>query len=119
MIKTTVAALVAIKPILQQLANIPMPARESFLLLRTLKTIDNEYVIVEKTRNQLLTLYGSQNEQGELIINPNNINKFQEEINNLLETDIEIDCEPISIDLFEDIKISPSQMSLIEPFIKM
>ena len=119
MIDTTIAALITVKPILQQLANIPMPARESFLLLRTLKTIDNEYLTVEKTCNQLLTLYGSQHEQGNFIINPDNTSKFQEEINNLLETNITIDCEPISIELFEDIKISPSQMSLIEPFIKL
>lgn len=119
MIDTTIAALITVKPLLQQLANIPMPARESFLLLRTLKTIDNEYLTVEKTRNQLLTLYGSQDEQGNFIINPDNTSKFQEEINNLLETNITIDCEPISIELFEDIKISPSQMSLIEPFIKL
>lgn len=119
MIETTIAALVTIKPILQQLANVPMPARESFLLLRTLKTIDNEYLIVDKTRNQLLASYGSQDEQGNFIINPDNTSKFQEEINNLLETKITIDCEPIAIELFEDIKISPSQMSLIEPFIKI
>ena len=95
-----------------------MTARDSFMLLRSLKTIDNEYTIIEKAREQLMITYGSRTENNDYQIDKNNIEAFQKEINALLETKISIECEPISIELFDSIKISPNQMSLIEAFIK-
>ena len=55
MIETTVSSLLTIKPVLQQLANTEMAARDSFTVLRMLKVIDKEYETIESDIEKLET----------------------------------------------------------------
>mgnify|MGYP003489429780 CR=1 FL=1 len=43
MIKTTIEGLLMTRPILQELTNVPLSAKESFKVYRTLKSLEKEY----------------------------------------------------------------------------
>lgn len=126
MIETTVASLIAIKPVLQQLANIEMPARESFKILRTLKNIDKEYETIESTQIKLLEAYGEKDEnnnyipdgRGGLKIKPESVEIFTNEMNSLLATKVELECGKLNLDILDKINLTPNQLLKMEDFIE-
>lgn len=126
MIETTVASLIALKPILQQVANIEMPARESFRILRMLKNIDREYEIIEATQRKILDTYCQKDENGNyvldensnLLIKPECITTFNEEMNSLLITKISLDSDKLNLSSLEKINLSPNQLLKLEDFIE-
>ena len=74
----------------------------------------------------LIKKYGMKDEQNELItdekgnckIADENINEFSTELNDLIATEVEINANKMSLDLFDDAEFSPSDMVLLEPFIE-
>jgi len=73
----------------------------------------------------LIKKYGEKNENGELItdekdnckINPDGINDFTNELNELIDSEIEINANKISIDSLEDKEFTPAEMAQLEIFI--
>ena len=126
MIETTVASLITIKPVLQQLANTEMPARESFKILRMLKNIDKEYEVIESTQRKMLEAYGEKDENGNYIpdehgglkIKMDCMTVFTEEMNSLLATKVELDCNKLSLDLLDKMYLTPNQLLKMEDFIE-
>ena len=128
MIKTNVNILMTVKPILQELANTKMPAKQSFKILRTLKAVDAEYASIEEVQRNMIVSYGKKDENGEFMLDPEgrgyliaeeHQNKFTEEMNDLLFTEVELECDKISMDLFDNMNLSPNQLLAIEPFIEI
>lgn len=128
MIKTNVNILMTVKPILQELANTKMPAKQSFKILRTLKAVDAEYASIEEVQRNMIVNYGKKDENGEFMLDPEgrgyliadeHQNKFAEEMNDLLFTEVELECDKISMDLFDNMNLSPNQLLAIEPFIEI
>lgn len=126
MIKININTLLSIKPILQELANMKMPAKQSFKVLRTLKAVDAEYSSIEEVQRNMVVNYGKKNNNGEYILDVENQGytiaeeyktAFAKEMNDLLTTEVELDCDKIDINLFEKINLSPNQLLAIEPFI--
>lgn len=126
MIETTVASLIALKPILQQVANTEMPARESFKILRMLKNIDREYEIIEATQRKMLDTYCEKDENGNYALDENSnflikqecIAAFNEEMNSLLITKISLDNDKLNLNLLEKINLTPNQLLKLEDFIE-
>lgn len=125
MIKTTVSALIGSKGLLQNLANTPMPVRESFKVLKTLKMVESEFETIEKTQRKLLEAYGERNETGGFIPDQNgNVRiiqgkeeEFTREMKNLLDTEIELNCDKIPMDILERTNASPNQLMKMEDFV--
>ena len=126
MIDVSVSTLIAIKPVLQQLANVEMPAKESFKVLRTLKCIDKEYEVIETTQRKMLEAYGEKDENGNYIpsemgglkIKAECNTEFTKEMNELLGTKVSLECSKISIDLLDKMNLSPMQLMQMEEFIE-
>lgn len=126
MINTTVSALVALKPFLQQLAQTEMSAKESFKVLRMLKIIDKEYENIETIQMRVFDNYGLKDENGQLIIeetgnvavNPEKMNEFNSELNELFSSKISLNCDKINISMLDNIPISPFQLMRFEDFIE-
>ena len=126
MIEVSVNTLIAIKPVLQQLANIEMPAKESFKILRTLKNIDKEYETIEATQRKMLEAYGEKDENGNYVPNEMGGLKIKEdcgeavakEMNELLATRVNLDCNKISIELLDKMNLTPMQLMQMEEFIE-
>lgn len=127
MIETTVSALITIKPVLQQLANTEMPARDSFTVLRLLKVIDKEYETIEATQRKMLEAHGERDESGNFIpdgyggvvIKSENTKIFAEEMEQLLKTKVTLEVMPLKLELLDKLKLTPNQLLKMEEFIEM
>ena len=128
MIKVNINTLIIIKPILQELANIKMPAKQSFKILHILKAADAEYAFIEKVQQKMILDYGKKDSNGDPILNLENHSyiiaeehyaTFEKEMSELLATEIELDCGKIDIELLDNINLSPNQLLAIEPFIEL
>lgn len=128
MIKVDINTLMAVKPVLQELANTKMPAKKSFQVLRTLKAVDAEYASIEEVQRNMIMNYGKKDDQGEFVLNEEGTGyliaeehqaAFMKEMNELLTSEIELDCAKLSMDLFDTMDLSPNQLMIIESFIEM
>lgn len=125
MITTTVASLITIKPILQQLANVEMAAKDSFAVLRVLKVIEKEYESIETTQRKLIDAYGEKNEDGNykfddnggIVIKKDDIQVFTNEMEGLLKTEVALDIKPIKLSILDKMELTPSQLWKMEEFI--
>lgn len=122
MIKITIEELLNITPILRDLSNKPFKGSITFKIARLMRELDREISLFEDARKSIIEKYGVKGEDGSLIFFENNSIQIQEdklqecneEMKNLLITEIEINAEKISIEAFDDIEITPSQAIVLE-----
>lgn len=127
MIKVTIDNLLAVKPILQEIATTPMTAKNSFAVLRMLKNIDKEFEAIEATQRQLVETYAMRDEngqyemteQGGIKINPEKFGEYVSEANQFVATELEIDAKPLAWEIVENLTLTPSQMMQMEAFIEV
>lgn len=126
MITITVGTLVRVKDILNKLANKQMPAKDSFKIMRILKAIDAEFSNAMEIQNKTLAKYADLDENGNYKTNPNggvvlrqdSIDQCMQEMNDLYDTSITIECNKLPLSLFEDFSLSPSQLMSLEELIE-
>ena len=126
MINTNISTLLTIKPVLQNLAQTDMPARESFKTLRILKVIDKEFENIETVQRNLFNTYGEKDEEGQLVINEDGtvkikeemIDKFNKEMFDFLNTELSLDIQKLKIEAFDNMPISPLLLMKMEDFIE-
>jgi hypothetical protein len=95
------------KPALTKILNANLPIKVAFRLGRLAKEVDKVLVEIEDIRSKLVQKYGSTTEQG-VSVKPENIAKFQEEFSSFLsEESIDLDVEPIKLDLLGDLELTP------------
>ena len=112
---------------LQKLAQKDFKAKLAWSIARLLKAAETEIQSFNETRMNLIKKYGEKDENGELVtddkgnckIENENIDEFTKELNELIETTVEINANKIKMDLLEDIDFTPSDMAMLEPFIDM
>lgn len=127
MIETTISSLITIKPVLQQLANTEMPARDSFTVLRLLKVIDKEYETIETTQRKMLETYGERDESGNfmpdgyggVIIKSDSTKAFADDMDQLLKTKVALEATPLKLEMLDKLKLTPNQLLKMEEFIEM
>ena len=125
MIETKLSTIVNSIEIMQRLANSPVKGRTAYNIGKIIKKIEQEVNLFYDTRTKIVNKYGVKDENGELIIendnykiNPDLIEEFNLEVNNLLETVVVINVNPIKLEELAEIEITPAQMILIEDFIQ-
>ena len=127
MIKITLGELLNATDTLQKLAQKDFKAKLAWSISRLLKAAEKEVQEFNEARMNLIKKYGMKDEQNELItdekgnckIADENINEFSTELNDLIATEVEINANKMSLDLFDDAEFSPSDMVLLEPFIEI
>lgn len=117
MIKLTGNNIMTITPVLRELVNKPFKGSISFKLMRLMKKIDEESKTLEGVRNNLLKKYGKKNQDGILTIQEDKIEECNKELEELINTEIEINAEKIPVSAFEKIEITPAQALAIETII--
>lgn len=113
--------------ILQKLSQKDFKAKLAWSIARLLKEAEKEIQQFNDTRMNLIKKYGEHDEVGDLItdekgnckIQQDAVQQFTDELNELVNTEIEINANKIDIELLEDTEFTPSDMSLLEPFINM
>lgn len=125
MINVKISSLLNGTEALQKLAGADLKAKLAWQIARLLKAAEAELQSFNETRMTLIKKYGEKDTKGELItdekgnckILPENINTFTTELNELLNTEVEINVNKISIDDLENMSFTPSEMTLLEDFI--
>ena len=91
----------------------------AFKLSKLLKTVDKELKDLEDFRLKLIQKYGEQDkDKGTFAVKEDKQTEFYAEFGKLLDTEIGISFAKMPLKTFEGIKISPSNLALLEPFVK-
>lgn len=125
MINVKISSLLNSTEALQKLAGADLKAKLAWQVARLLKAAEAELQSFNETRMTLIKKYGEKDAEGELItdekgnckIPPEVIDTFTTELNELINTEVEISVNKISIDDLENISFTPSEMTLLEDFI--
>lgn len=112
---------------LKKLSQKDFKAKLAWSISRLLKAAEQEIQEFNDTRMNLINKYGEKGDDGQLVtddkgnchIIPENIQEFSNELNELINTEVEINANPIDIELLEDLEFTPTEMSQLEPFINM
>lgn len=127
MITVKIADLLNSTDVLQKLAQKDFKAKLAWSIARLLRTAEEEIKNFNETRMNLITKYGEKDDNGELItdengnckIVPESIVNFSNELEDLLQTEVEINANKIDIEQLENLDFTPSEISVLEPFIDM
>lgn len=125
MITITINDLINSTETLQKLAQKDFKAKLAWSIARLLKAAEAEIQSFNDTRMSLIKKYGEKDERGELItddkgnckIENDKIEVFTNELNELLNSAIEINANKIDFNLLENIDFTPSDISVLEPFV--
>lgn len=125
MINVKISELLNSTETLQKLSQKDFKAKLAWSVARLLKAADSEIQDFNKTRMNLIEKYGEKDENGELVtdekgnckIEDDMIAEFTSELNELINTEVEINANKIDIELLEDINFTPSDMTALEPFV--
>lgn len=126
MIKIKIRELLNCTDALQKLAGKELKAKLAWQVARLLKSADTELSSFNETRMNLIKKYGEKDEAGELITDENgnckiltdSVETFSNELNELVETEIEINANKLKVDDLNDIDFTPAEMNALESFIE-
>ena len=114
-------------PIFREISNKSLPIKTAYQLARLIRELDRESTTFDESRRKIIEKYAERDENGEfkqtdegnIIIMPEQINACNQEMAELLDTEIEINVEPIEIESLASIELTPAQMFSLEPFFVM
>lgn len=125
MIKVQINDLLNSTEALQKLSKTDLKAKLAWQVARLLKAADKEIQEFNETRLKLIQKYGEKDESGELItdekgnckILPDSLDSFSTELNELVNSEIELNVNKIAIDDLDSISFTPADMNSLENFI--
>lgn len=126
MIKVTLETLVNSTEGLKGLSQKQLKARSAYAVGKILKAADAEISSFNETRMELIRKYGEKDETGELKtdengnvrIEPDDMQNFSNELRELLNTEVEISANKIKLDDIGDVEFTPAEMAQLEDFIE-
>lgn len=101
------------------LVQMKIPATVAWKFSRVTKQINDEFTGFNTAREQLFKKYGQPKGEGPsmtLEILPENVDIFRKEINDLLEEDIDINFEPVSVSILGAAEISIADITNLSMF---
>lgn len=125
--KITIYALTQIVPIFQKVLTLSFPAKQAFALTRLINKLDAETVVFNTFRQETVMKFAKRDEKGNPVIENGLIvipdekkEQFQQEMLDLLNSEIEIAAEPIPSEWLENdnLSLSPQEINLIMPLLK-
>lgn len=118
--------IISASPIFTKILQHEFTGKQSFMISRVLRALNTETKSFNKIREEVLKKYAETDDVGEMIVSEGNVKirdgemeTFQKEINELLYAELDIDVKPIPVDWLDDVKLTPQEMLILEPFISM
>lgn len=104
---------------LKKVAAISLPAKTSYRLMRLAKKFDSEIKTFDAKRFELLKKYGEETaeKKGYYQIKPENVEVFSKEMEGVVSEEVELDYEPITLDMFGEAKLSAIELLNLDAFI--
>lgn len=117
MMKIKLREIIDMQNSLGVLVQLKVPAKVAFKLGKAAKQVNVEFQDFNKAREDLIMRLGTKNEDKQLIeVPPEKIEEFRREIQSLLEEDVSLDFEPISLDCLGEATLSAADMANLSPF---
>ena len=118
--KVTIGQLKLSESALLKLSKQDLPILLSFQLGRLIKQISPDLISLEETRLKLVQKYGTpDSESGQTTVLGDAIQKFTEELNPILDTEIQIDFQKIPISSIpEKVELNTSDVMALDPFLE-
>lgn len=123
--KITLGELLIAQPIINRLRSMPFSGRKAFVLAKLVKAIGEEITEFDNARNEILIKYCDKDDSGEALVNEGQVHIKDEvltacndEIQELLATEVEIPVAALPVDWFEEIELSADEMNALMPFIE-
>ena len=101
-------------PVMNKILETPMNASLAFQLTKLLKTLNDEMKSIEEQRIKLVEKYGTKQEGEAVVVSDENKEKFMSEFTQLLNTDVDLTWEPLSVSKMEGLQLSVNEMSRIQ-----
>ena len=125
MISITLEQLVNSTEGLRELSQKTLKARPAYAVAKILKAAEAEMTGFNDTRMNLIKKYGDKKENGELNtdengnvhIAPGSLVDFNKELQELLDTQVEINANKIKIEDIGDVDFTPAEMAQLDNFI--
>ena len=125
MITVSVREILNSAEIMQKLSKRQFKGKVAFQIARILRYIDEELKSFNEARSNLIEVYGERDESDNLVMDENNNYKIQkdkitelnQEIEELLNTSIQINADAINMKDIENEDFTPADILLLEPFI--
>lgn len=110
----------------QKIAKTEMNAVDAYYITRLIQKIEIECNNFEKVKNQLIDKYCEKDDQGkpqvdknkDIIIKEGYFDVAQKELYDLMDTEVTLEVEPISLDSLKKVNLSPIDMQYLIKFIK-
>ena len=127
MIKVKINDLLNSVETLQKLSNQNFKAKLAWQVARLIRAVESELQTFNDTRLNLIRKYGEKDENGDLLTDENNnykiipdkANDFSNELNELANSEVEINANKLDFALLEDLDFTPVEMAVLEPFVDM
>ena len=127
MINVKIVDLVNSTETLQKLSQKDFKAKLAWQISRLLKAAETEIQSFNEARMNLIRKYGEKDESDELVtdekgnckIDNSVLNEFTSELNDLMNTEVEINASKIKIEQLENLDFTPSDMAILEPYMDM
>lgn len=104
--------------IYRELLNKEMKGRAAFSLAKIINEIEKEQQAFQDTRSKLILEYGEEKEDGSFKIKTEYIKDFNQKMDLLLESTVNIDSDLIQLEDLENFNFTPIQMAVLSFFIK-
>lgn len=122
----TIYDIISANPVFTKILQHEFTGKQSFMISRVLRALNTETESFNKTREEVLKKYAEIDDAGEMIVFEGNVKirdgemeAFQKEINELLYAELDVNVKPIPVDWLDDVKLTPQEMIVLEPFISM
>lgn len=126
MIELTTTQLMDSVEAIQKMLDMELKAKTSYQIIRIAREIESEYNLFQKTRQQLIEKYAQKDDNGRAEVKndqyqvlPENRDMFLKEYEELMQSTIDVNVEPIALEDFGEAHLTPKMMIGLEPFIKI
>lgn len=105
----------AINETLSRLADENLSLKTAITIAENLEAFNTSNTVIEKKRNDLIKKYAKKDENGNFVqagegqVQISNPEEFSERINEIYETEVEVEIKPFKMEELEGIKITPRQ----------
>lgn len=100
--------------VISELDRLILPIKVSYWIGKNTKKIHSEIQAIERQRIKLVEKYGVVQEDKTLKVPEEKVKQFQGEFEEFLETEIEINIVPLSLESFGAVNLSPSCMAALD-----
>lgn len=112
-------------PSLQEISTKNFPGSTTFKIARLIRELDKEIQLFEIERDKIARKYGEKDDNGNLITTENGAVKIpddlimvcNEELDTLLKTQVEINANKLTAEIFDRIEMTPTQAMDLEAII--